>query len=1763
MLAFGCAWLVGPAFGKDAERAFAFPGLVAALEGMKGRKNMSNPMHNELSQFSYDLFGSTALNSDMLAPIGLIRIPMKENSDENESAADSDHSLPTQKKSSATALNFRLDGSRNLAPNWKGRGQDNLAAIRLLHQLETEGRAATKDEQAALIKFCAFSSTDLAQNAFKRGSEAPKKGFEGLAAELEALVSAEEKAGLMRATQYAHYTPEYLINAMWRTVERFGFEGGSIIEPGCGTGLFLAASPADIAGQSYFTGIEADPITARIAGQLYPESDIRQGDFTKTKLTPIYDLAIGNPPFSDRTVRFNEVKPATQLSLHDYFIAKSIFNLRPGGIAAFIVSRWTMDKVDPTARLLISEKANLIGAIRLPAASMRQDAGTDVVVDMLYFQRRADGEPANGSAWMNVAESVPATDESEAFYCNQYFGNNPAMVLGKHDRTTSPYGLVYTCTGDTGEGREAALDAALQTLPSAIHTPDRSAMRRAGETSARVFAGSVAQGGTVREGSYLVTNHRLHQIIDGRPVEIAVKRGKAKGEGVTLRTAEIIECMIPIRDAVRQILRAQEANRPYADAQVALRRAHSRFLRNFGPINKTDVTIITDETTGRTKEVVRRPNLAPFADDPDVWLVASIEDYDAERNQAKHGAIFSQRVILPPASPQIVTAADALTVSLHDTGKVDLDYIVECLGSTQELVIAELRKMIFLNPVSNEWETADAYLSGPVRTKLKDALAAAQSDPRFEYNVEALKEAQPTDLKPSEITARLGASWIPTDVIAGFCAATFEVKTGVRYVSLIGLWTLDQNRFSTSLCSTEWGTERRHTGELMHDALNSAIPQIFDVFRNEDGSESRILNAEATEAAKEKLAKIKLAFQNWVWTDADRAERLSTIYNEVMNNLVPRHFDGSHLTLPGASAVINFHRHQKRAIWRIISAGSTYIAHAVGAGKTFSMAAAIMEQKRLGLITKGMMVVPGHCLAQASREFLLLYPTAKIMVADETNFAKDKRQRFIARAALGDWDCIIITHSAFKFISIPSDFEREMVQAQMEEFEAMLGEVDDAVSRKKIERLKEGFEAKLSSMESRKDDLLTISEMGVDQIIVDEAQEFRKLAFATNQSTLKGIDPNGSQRAWDLFVKTRYIESINAGRSLVMASGTPITNTMGELYTLQRFFVPEILERAGVQHFDAWAGNFGDSRTELELQPSGSYKPVTRFSEFVNVPELVDIFRSFADVVLQGDLRDTLNLPRIATGKRQMITSKPTAAFKAYQRHLDGRIKAIESRTGRPCKGDDILLSVITDGRHAAVDLRLVASGLPDDAQSKLNALIANALKIYQETADRIYHVAPGVPYEQPGGGQLIFSDIGTNGVEMKRGFSAYRWIKSQLVERGVPDSEIAFMQDYKKTSEKQRLFAAFNAGQVRFIIGSTLTMGTGVNVQKRLVALHHLDVPWLPSDISQREGRIERQGNQNEEVGIFAYATLTSMDATMWQNNERKQRFIEASLSGDRAVRRLEDVGAQSNQFAMAKAISSGDQRLMQKAGIEAELARLERLDDSHGDNQISIRRTINYARGNIETGEGRIKHITADLAKRIPTAADQFAMTVNGVKYTERKQAGSNLIRLILEGGWDTKKPIFGEVGGFTFKIAVIVNNLYKIEATEAIIYRSKNEERIALPDDLTALGVVARLENALTKFEVELEEAEQRVTDAQRRIADFEPRLGQPFDMQDELDAKRQQLDELEASLAASSEAETVVSDEELHFAEIFHASRFRDMGNDFEEPSQLDADDEDVD
>lgn len=1689
---------------------------------------------SSIDPFTLDLFGTSGLSSGLGFGLGALSRPADDDPDDpppSTPAPISTGAVFVRPVASERDLgeNFHLEGNRGLAAGWKERARDNIEAIRLAAAIERDNRPATVEEQARLIRFVGFGASDLANGVFRRpGETAFRAGWEEIGADLEDAVGEGDHASLARCTQYAHFTPEGIVRAIWAGLERLGWRGGRVLEPGIGTGLFPTLMPEAFRSVSRVTGVELDPVTARIARLLQPRARILTGDFVRTELAANFDLAIGNPPFSDRTVRSDRAYRSLGLRLHDYFIARSIDLLKPGGLAAFVTSSGTLDKADGTAREHIAKSADLVAAVRLPEGSFRADAGTDVVVDLLFFRKRRAGEPRGDTTWPDLAEVRPAGDEEGAIRVNAWFARHPELVLGTHALTSGPYGETYTClAGD--EALETALGRAVSLLPEAIYDGEPEPVDA--EDDEALAIAPIAAGCHVREGSYLMDPRRgLMQIISGAPVPVAVRKGRG-GEGFSETHIRIIGKLIPIRDAVREILACQEADRPWQPAQVRLRIAWGAFVRTFGPINHTTVSITEDAETGEARETHRQPNLAPFRDDPDCWLVASIEDYDIDTDTAKPGPIFSTRVIAPPAPPVITSAADALAVVLNERGRVDLDHIAELLHRDVDDVLVELGEAIFRDPVDGAWLTADAYLSGPVRKKLEVATAAAALDPVFERNVRALEAVQPADLRPSEITARLGAPWIPASDIVAFVHETMGAAIRIHHMPELASWTVEARQLGWMATGTsEWGTERRHAGELLADALNSRVPQIFDTVE-EDGRERRILNVVDTEAAKEKLAKIKTAFQTWVWTDPDRTDRLARIYNDRFNDIAPRRFDGSHLQLPGASGAFTLYPHQKRGIWRIVAAGSTYLAHAVGAGKTMTMAAAVMEQRRLGLIAKAMVVVPGHCLAQAAREFLALYPNARILVADETNFVKEKRQRFLARAATATWDAILITHSAFRFIGVPSAFEQQMIRDELELYEDLVTKVDgeDRVSRKRLERLKEGLKERLEALATRKDDLLTISEIGVDQIIVDEAQEFRKLSFATNMSTLKGVDPNGSQRAWDLWVKSRFVETKNPGRALILASGTPITNTLGEMFSVQRLMDHEALTARGLHEFDAWASTFGDTTTELELQPSGRYKPVSRFASFVNVPELIAMFRSFADVVLPEDLRRYVKVPAIATGKRQILTAKPTAAFKRYQTVLDARIKAIEERDRPAEPGDDILLSVITDGRHAAIDLRLVDPDNDDEPENKLNLLVANAFRIWRETGENAYVRPDGKPYELAGAAQMIFSDLGTIAVEKTRGFSAYRWIRDELVRLGVPAAEIAFMQDYKKSEAKQRLFGDVRAGRVRFLIGSSETMGTGVNAQLRLKALHHLDVPWLPSQIEQREGRIVRQGNQHDEIDIYAYATEGSLDATMWQNNERKARFIGAALSGDTSIRKLEDLGeGQANQFAMAKAIASGDQRLMQKAGLEADIVRLERLRAAHDDDLFSVRRQIRDAERDVEQATRRIAEIGEDIARLVPTAGDAFAMMVAGEVFTERKAAGRALMKEILtlvqlrqEG--DT---VIASIGGFDveFRGERFGGDGFR---TTIMLLRTGADHEVELPLTVTPLGAIARLEHAICGFEEERERQRHRYDEAKSRLTSYRSRQGGTFAFAEDLADKRRRLAEIERALAAEVEGVSMIA------------------------------------
>ena len=1637
----------------------------------------------------------------------------------------------------AEEVNYRLMGERNLAPTWKGRAEDNVVAVKLMAQIEEQRRPATPIEQDYLARFIGFGASDLANAVFPPRGKPCRAGWEQIVSDLTDATSLAEWNSLSRSTQYAHFTPEFVIRAVWRAVHRLGFRGGSVLEPGCGTGLFLAMMPEEMISSSVLTGIDVDPITARIARLLFPRADIRCTDFTDPELQLAPQcLAIGNPPFSDRVVRGAGLK-STGLSLHEYFVHRSVEALRPGGIAAFVVSRFLMDKETSGCRDVLGDLADFMGAVRLPAGALHAAAGTDVVVDLIFLRRRDEADGFGGHPWATLRQ-VDGPDGA-ALSVNRYWTEHPEMVLGEHAMGSGQYGHAYTCKPLPDRDLVQMLSAAVELIgqddgdeayipepvvhkePEVVHKPPQPM-----QPPISVRVGRAADGATIKEGSYFVgPDTELYQVVQAVPKRIQIKTGRGT-EGIFASHAAIIRGLIPVRDAVREVLRAQEADRPWEAAQARLETAYAAFTRRHGPINKLVVSKSEPDEDGDVVERSRRPNIAPMKDDPDCWLVTAIEEYDVSTGKGTRGPIFTQRVISPPPDRVINSPADALAVVLNEAGEVDVDRVAEILGTDRHTAIAGLGDAIYYDPIGNRWETDDEYLSGHVRAKLQQAQAAASVVPELQRNVTALEAVQPIDLKPSEITARIGAPWIGAEDVTAFIQEAMGFAAPVNHVPEIASWSVDMQAFKGAAATSEWGTAKRHAGELLADALNNRVPQVYN-YEVVRGVTIATLDPSATEAAKEKLAKIKTAFGKWVWADHDRTARLARVYNDLFNNLVPRRFTGAHLMLPGASTAIKLRPHQTRVAWRIVSAGSSYVAHQVGAGKTFAIAASVMEQRRLGLVNKVMIAVPGHCLAQFSREFVQLYPNARILVADETNFSKAKRSRFLARAATGIWDAIIITHSAFKFISVPVAFERELMEEQVENYEDMLNRVnpDDRIGRKRVERLKEGLLAKLKALRTRKDDMLTLAEIGIDQIVVDESQEFRKLSFATNMAGLRGIDPNGSQRAWDLFVKARYIQQEQPRRPLVLSSGTPITNTMGEMYTLLRFMAPDALEGRGLSEFDAWALTFGDTRTELELQPSGLYKPVTRFSEFVNVPELISMFRSVADVVQQADLREFVRLPAVQTGQRQVITSPGSDRFKEYQRHLASRIKAIEKRKGQPKKGDDILLSVIMDGRHAAIDMRLVGYE-EDEPGNKLNALIANVHAIWLETADLEYAQPGGKPYAAKGAAQMIFSDLGTLSVEDNRGFSAYRWIKERLIALGVPSDQIAFMQQHKQAAAKQRLFDAVNSGLVRVLIGSSETMGTGVNCQQRLIALHHLDVPWLPSWIAQREGRIERQGNQNAEIRLFAYATLGSMDAQMWQTNERKARFIAAVLGGDRSIRRMEDLeGSASSQFAMAKAIASGDARLMQKAGLEADIARLMRQRDAHEDDQHHSENQVRNARYTIEKSEYAIPLIEADLLQWEDTSGDRFALTYAGEVQTERKEAGRLLLshmRRMEVRQQKVDEEVIGKFAGFDLVADGILlaprfeseNPRYEAHLS---LMRNAGAQSIQIEENMSGLGLIARLERMGDRIDGELERHQQALKAAKARLADYLPRLGGEFAMQADLNAKLEELERLDAELA----------------------------------------------
>lgn len=1701
---------------------------------------------------------------------------------------------PAREAARVKGENYRIEPGA-LAED-RGRVQkarDNIRAIELMREIEAEGRPATRAEQEQLARYVGWGGL---KGAFPDSQGKFEKGLEKVGERLRELLTDTEYATARRSLQYAHYTAENVARAMWEAAERLGFDGGKVFEPGMGVGNFAGLMPPDVAVRADYNGLELDHTTARIARLLYPRWGVRQDDFTRAPLPKdTFDLVIGNPPFADIPIKSDPAYPQGFL-LHDYFFAKSLDGVRPGGLLIFISSAGTMNKMDASAREYLADSADLVGAIRLPGTAFEQSAGTSVTTDILFLRKRLPDEAAGDRTWTETVEVTLPNKEGKPTRgrVSRYFVDHPEMVLGEEGFFDPLYEGRYGVRAAKDFDLDAALRRAMGGLPENVMSEWQDTADRAD-----IDFGTAER----KEGSFYIGKDGLlmqqRQGV-GRPVE---RRGKGVEGGKSLAELERIRALVPVRDALRAVYAADLAD-DKANAETARKRlneAYDAFVARFGPINKVKFqyrrpTVIQQESAraeareearftgaewregdfdatplieqkatlsaiakarreareraekaGRPFDegsfdpsdmpdvvVEKRENIDPFMDDPESYRLRSIEKHNDQTGEAKKGIVFFENVITREREPEIKSVNDALLWVLNKRGRLDIDEVAQTAGVSESEAIEQLGEQIFRLPgTDNQWVIRDEYLAGNVRRKLRQARAAAERDPSLQRNVDALQAAQPAPLPPSEISANLGMPWLPPEVIEQFGTESLGLSSlQVRYTPVLAQWDVDGDTSSAAALTT-WGTQDRAAPYLLRDALNRQDPRIYVEYRDDHGMKRQRLDVVATQAAQEKIREIKERFSDWLWSDPERANRLAELYNEEYNSLIAREYDGSYLTTPGISADWQWRPHQTRVIARIIQSGNTYMAHAVGAGKTSAMIGSGMEMRRLGLVRKPMYVVPNHMLGQFTKEFYEQYPTARIMVADERRFHTDRRKQFIADVANEDLDAVIITHSAFGMIPVSDEFQDGLIQEQIEQYRDLLASPDlegqeNRITRSRIEKQIERLEQRLSGKATkRRDQVFTFEEMGIDFLFVDEAHLFRKLDFATKMSNVKGISPEGSKASFDLFVKSRYLETVNPGRNLVLASGTPVTNTMAELYSVSRYLQPAELRERELEHFDAWAGAFGDTVTRLEQNAAGGYQPVTRFAKFVNVPELSVMVRQVMDVVTSRQLEQYVTRPKLKGGKRQMNLAEKTPELEAYQQVLAGRMEAIAERKGPPKPGDDIILSVINDGRHAAIDMRLVNPALPNNPGSKLNLLVDNVHRIWKETKRQPFHT-PALggysekPVDKGPAAQMIFANLGLSGA---RGFAVPDYIRAELVRRGVPKKEIALIADYKTHVAKQRLFNDMNEGKVRVLIGSTSKMATGVNAQRRLYAVHNLDPLWYPADDEQRNGRILRQGNMNPEVEIHDYSTKGTYDSTMWGLMETKARFIQGFFEGDPSLRDMEDLG-EASQYEQAKALTTADPRLIQLTELKQQLEKAERRKTAFDREQYANARRVQDARDRVRYYQKRIPEVEADIARRQDTSGDNFEAKLDGKYYTDRVEFGDLLLGKIdlMKGETrEYKGHKIGEIGGFDIVVDVRTwNKGRKNEErlTSLAIAREGDHETDARLSE-SARGTVQSLEHILRGFESDLARYQASLAEEQRVIREFEPQLGRTFTGQAEIDELTTKVRKLERDLAGTAE------------------------------------------
>ena len=1583
------------------------------------------------------------------------------------------------------AGNFRITDDHLGEGGAKQKYARNIEAIRTLFKLEEEHRGATAEEQQVLSQYVGWGGL---ADAFDPNKDGWAKEY----TELKGLLSEDEYAAARSSTLNAHYTSPTVIHAIYDAVEKIGFRSGNILEPSMGVGNFFGMLPDTMQGSRLY-GVELDSITGRIAQKLYPQADITVAGFETTDRRDFYDLAVGNVPFGNYKVA-DKAYNKFGFSIHNYFFAKAIDQVRPGGIVAFVTSRYTMDSKDSTARKHIAERADLLGAIRLPNNAFRANAGTDVVSDIIFLQKRdrpADIEPA----WVQLGKT------EDGFAINQYFVDHPEMVLGQLTTESTQYGREeLTVAPIEGANLADQLAEAVQHIEGQYTAAEVDAPDIAEEEATRR---TLPADPEVKNFSYTVVDGEVFYRENSVMTQVELS-DTAKGR---------VTGMVELRQIVNDLIDQQLNDYPDEDikaTQERLNAAYDAFTAKYGLLN--------DRKNGRL-----------FEQDSSYYLLCSLENLDEQGQLKSKAAMFTKRTIRPERTVTSVdTPSEALAVSIGEHGKVDLPYMAELLGTPGEYgrITTELSGVIFKDPAADPtdpeagWQMADEYLSGDVRAKLRMAQFAAETNPEFAVNVTALEKAQPRELEASEIDVRLGATWLDPDIIQKFMTETFQIPyylrhaVKVRYSPYTAEWRVEGKTAtgrSDIISSETYGTSRANAYKILEETLNLKDVRIYDTIEDAEGKPKRVLNKRETMLAQQKQQVIKDAFANWVWQDPQRRIALVRQYNELFNSTRPREYDGSHIHFVGINPEISLREHQRNAIAHVLYGGNTLLAHEVGAGKTFEMAASAMEAKRLGLCQKSLFVVPNHLTEQWASEFLHLYPNAKLLVARRKDFETANRKKFCARIATGDYDAVIIGHSQFE--RIPLSFERQerIIQEQIYETLAAINELKvhagENFSIKQMEKTRKTLETKLEKLRSdeRKDDVITFEQLGVDRLFVDESHFYKNLFLTTKMRNVAGLSTSEAQKSSDMFGKCRYLDEITGGRGVVFATGTPVSNSMTELYTVMRYLQYSTLQQKKLTHFDCWASTFGETTTAIELAPEGTgYRARTRFAKFFNLPELMSMFKEVADIKTS----DQLHLP-VPEAKFETVVAKPSEIQKEMVQELSKRAADIHS--GIVDASVDNMLCVTNDGRKIGLDVRLMNPMLPDDPNSKLNVCVQNVLKIWEEGKDQKLT-------------QLLFCDLSTP--KNDGNFNVYDDIRKKLIAAGVPESEIEFIHNADTETKKAALFSKVRSGDVRVLLGSTAKMGAGTNVQQRLVAVHHLDVGWKPSDMTQRNGRIIRQGNMNKEVKVFNYVTEGTFDSYLFQTLENKQRFISQIMTSKSPVRSCDDVDEQALSYAEIKALCAGNPLIKEKMDLDVQVAKLKVLKADHQSQKFRLQdKLLTKFPADIQETNAHIAGLKADaqLAAAHPQGKEEFCgMTIRGVTYDEKKTAGERLVLACSELP-NAEEKVIGSYRGFELSLRF---DTFRTEY-QALL---KGQRKYTVPLGTDPLGNIIRLDNSLNNFPERINAAENELDTLHQQQAAAQIEVEKPFPQEEELAEKSARLAELNAQLDVDEKSHEPEQDEE---------------------------------